>query len=543
MSKMEAVSKELLQTLWELEPVGATSMGIKGFESKLSPVDLDQRSNLLKRLVGFSDRLKDLMEKGELSASERLDAEVAIANIRVRTAEDTANQDLKINPTRYISQVNGGLHGLISREWDSKEDRIEGLRSRLQQIPNFVATARRNLIPSEIPPEWLEIAIGSAQGHQRVIDGSVRPFAKSVIGEESAFEKLCDGSVAAVSEFCQYLKEIQPVAKGQFASGRAHFERMLHNIHMIDMDTDQLKEFGESKVAEYEAALDKAAKAVDPYKHWTQQIDEFKDDHPTPETLLDSYRNEGRLAEAFVREKDLISIPACQKWTVVPVAEYSRATTPLGHMRTSPPFVEGCESALCITPIDPLASPERQKQHLRDNCYAFQRTIAFHELIPGHHLQACLAKMGSSGLRKQFHSSVFTEGWGLYTEVLMAEQGYLDEAATTLINLKNALWRAVRVVVDVGLHVSGMTLAEATRMLQQKVRMEHHMASGEAKRYTMSPTYQSSYLLGKEQIVGLRKEYQQKLGSQFTLKKFHDKLTSYGSIPVALVRREMLAGR
>lgn len=125
----------------------------------------------------------------------------------------------------------------------------------------------------------------------------------------------------------------------------------------------------------------------------------------------------------------------------------------------------------------------------------------------------------------------------------MAEQGYLDEPATTLINLRNALWRAVRVVVDVGLHAGGMSLEEATRLLQEKVRMEHHMASGEATRYTFSPTYQSSYLLGKEQILKLRSEYQQKLGEKFTLKAFHDKLTSYGSIPVALVRREMLAGR
>ena len=137
---------------------------------------------------------------------------------------------------------------------------------------------------------------------------------------------------------------------------------------------------------------------------------------------------------------------------------------------------------------------------------------------------------------------MFIEGWGLYTELLMAEQGYLSEPATNLINLKNALWRAVRVVIDVGLHVGGMTLEEATNLLMEKVRMEHHMASGEAKRYTMSPTYQSSYLLGKEQIVKLRSDYEAKLGPAYTLKGFHDKLTSYGSIPVALVRREMLAG-
>jgi uncharacterized protein (DUF885 family) len=73
--------------------------------------------------------------------------------------------------------------------------------------------------------------------------------------------------------------------------------------------------------------------------------------------------------------------------------------------------------------------------------------------------------------------------------------------------------------------------------------MERHMAFGEARRYTMSPTYQSSYLLGKEQIVSLRSEFAARAGSNYTPKSFHDKLCSYGSIPVSLIRREILAGR
>ena len=135
------------------------------------------------------------------------------------------------------------------------------------------------------------------------------PFARSVEGERDAFTKLCEKSLAAVDAFGQYLAEIRPSAKGQFASGRRHFERMLQSVHMVDMDADQLKEFGELKVAEYEDALVRAAKSIDPNKHWTELITEFKKDHPTPENLLDSYLNEGRLAEEFVRTKDLITIP------------------------------------------------------------------------------------------------------------------------------------------------------------------------------------------------------------------------------------------
>jgi uncharacterized protein (DUF885 family) len=463
--------------------------------------------------------------------------------MEVRMAQDPGSQDWKANPNWYVSQVNNGLNGLLLRGSESVENRIAAVERLLQDVPRFMEKAQHNLVVPNIPKEWIHVALQAVSGHERLIRNSIQPFVEDAVGPRPSFADLCEKSVAAVAAFGSYLEEIQPRATGSFACGRDHFERMLQLVHMVDMDAEQLREFGEQKVKEYEMALEEAAKSIDPNKHWTELIDEFKNDHPTPENLLASYLNEGRLAEQFVREKDLITVPEGQTWTVEPVPEYSRATHPLGYMRTSPPFAEDFHSALHITPIDLTASPERQKQHLRDNCYAFQRTIAFHELIPGHHLQACLAKVDVSDLRKYFRSTVFVEGWGLYTELLMAEQGYLDEPATTLINLRNALWRAVRVVVDVGLHVGGMSLEEATSLLREKVRMDHHMASGEATRYTMSPTYQSSYLLGKEQIVQLRSEYQKKLGSEFTLKRFHDKLTSYGSIPVALVRREMLAGR
>jgi uncharacterized protein (DUF885 family) len=543
MKRMDEIARGLLETLWLADPVRSSEMGVTKFDGRLPSADPDEREEISKRLSQYAAELKALLSGSTLSPDERLDAEVAAANIGVQIAKEQSLPDWKNNPDWYLSNVNAGFHVLVSREWAPAEERLEDIKSRLKEVPGFIERASKNLVPAEVPSDWIDIALGSVKGHRRLVEGSVLPFARSVEGERDAFTKLCEKSLAAVDAFGKYLAEIRPSAKGQFASGRRHFERMLQSVHMVDMDADQLKEFGELKVAEYEDALVRAAKSIDPNKHWTELITEFKKDHPAPENLLDSYLNEGRLAEEFVRTKDLITIPEGQSWTVLPVPEFSRATHPLGYMRTSPPFSDGMDSALYITPIDLTASPERQEQHLQDNCYAFQRTIAFHELIPGHHLQSCLSKIGISDLRKQFRSTVFIEGWGLYTELLMAEQGYLSEPATNLINLKNALWRAVRVVIDVGLHVGGMTLEEATNLLMEKVRMEHHMASGEAKRYTMSPTYQSSYLLGKEQIAKLRSDYEAKLGPAYTLKGFHDKLTSYGSIPVALVRREMLAGR
>ncbi|MGI6666536.1 MAG: DUF885 domain-containing protein [Bacillota bacterium] len=543
MLSQNKLSESVLDVLWSLDPVGSSHLGVTKYDGCLPPAQEDRVSEILGRLSRYAEEMDSLLKRPDLSASERLDFEFALANVRALLLKALSSPDRRNNPNWYMSAVNAGLHVLAARDWGSSQYKADRIAERLSAVPEFLEQGKRSLVPQDVPPEWIEIALASVRGHAAIIENSVRPLLESIRGGSPADRKLCEESLRAVSSFGRFLSAMAAEAKGRFASGREYFEYVLRNVHMVDMDAYTLREFGREKVREYEAMLVAAARRIDPNKHWTELITEFKRCHPTPEDLLDSYRSEVRRAEEFVRERDLISIPEGQRWSVLPTPEFSRATSPLGHMRTSPPFADGLDSVLYITPIDPAASAERQRQHLEDNCYAFQRTIAFHEVIPGHHLQSCLSKIGVSDLRKQFRSTVFVEGWGLYTEVLMAEQGYLADPATTLINLKNALWRAVRVVVDVGLHVDDMTLAEATRLLQDNVRMEHHMASGEARRYTMSPTYQSSYLLGKEQILKLRSDYQAKLGSAYTLKGFHDRLTGYGSVPVSLVRREMMAGR
>ncbi len=543
-STLERWSEELLDVIWHDDPVAASMIGITKYDKELPSVDPDIKEQFVSDLSKYAADCERLLSHGgNLSWAERLDVEATLAGLQERILAETSISEWQTNPCFYVSAINNGLHVLLSRDDSLSDELVEAVIKRIEGVPQFLETGARNLDVNKVPIEWLDIALGSVEGSKNMIDSSVRHIlCDSGIGSTSV-DGLCNKAIDALCAFACFLEQSKPLAQGSFACGRDYFEQILQRVHMVDMDVRQLEEFGRSKISEYELMLREAAKKIDGSRQWTEIISDFKKDHPSPEMLLDSYRSEVRRAEEFVTERDLVSIPKGQKWAVLPAPEFSRMTAPMGYMETSPPFSDELKSILYITPIDPNATIEQQKQHLEDNCYAFQRSIALHEVIPGHHLQSCLAKLGVSDLRKQCSFSVFIEGWGLYTELLMAEQGYLSAPATTLIYLKNALWRAVRVVIDVGLHVTGLTLEEATQLLQDKVRMERHMAFGEARRYTMSPTYQSSYLLGKEQIVSLRSEFAARAGSDYTPKSFHDKLCSYGSIPVSLIRREILAGR
>ena len=164
---------------------------------------------------------------------------------------------------------------------------------------------------------------------------------------------------------------------------------------------------------------------------------------------------------------------------------------------------------------------------------------ALHEGYPGHHLQLSVANRIESLVRRQLGTTVFIEGWALYCEEMMEEEGFLADPRNVLFRLKDQLWRACRVVIDVGLHCSGMSFDEAVDMLVGVAKLERENAAAEVRRYTKTPTQPMSYLIGKKQILELREERRAAEGRRFNLKRFHDRLLSFGSIPVAMIRTAM----
>src|SRR5450755_30015 len=119
----------------------------------------------------------------------------------------------------------------------------------------------------------------------------------------------------------------------------------------------------------------------------------------------------------------------------------------------------------------------------------------------------------------------------------MLDEGMSDDPRVRLFQLKDQLWRACRVVIDVKLHTGRMTFDEAVEMLVGVAHLEHPNAIGEVRRYTQSPTQPMSYLTGKQQILELRESQAARLGAGFDLCSFHDRLLSFGTIPVALIAR------
>jgi uncharacterized protein (DUF885 family) len=166
---------------------------------------------------------------------------------------------------------------------------------------------------------------------------------------------------------------------------------------------------------------------------------------------------------------------------------------------------------------------------------------SIHEAYPGHHLQLSAALERPTITRLLIEAPEFVEGWGMYSEQMMREQGFDATPAHRMALATDGIWRACRIVLDIRLHRGEIGTEEATAFLIEHTGFERPNAEAEVQRYTFTPTYQLSYLLGKVLILRLREDEQRRLGDRFSLRGFHDALLWTGSIPLSFHRR-FLAG-
>jgi uncharacterized protein (DUF885 family) len=228
----------------------------------------------------------------------------------------------------------------------------------------------------------------------------------------------------------------------------------------------------------------------------------------------------------------IVTVPPDERIEVVPTPDYLRNVVPFAAYFSPPKFDPNPKGIYIVTPSvgdDPNAMREHNRSSISNT--------SIHEAYPGHHLQLSVANHHPSLTRILTDAPEFVEGWGMYSEQLMREQGFDDTPNFRAALYTDAIWRACRIILDVRMHRGELTVDEATDFLVGHTRFEVANARAEVNRYTYTPTYQLSYLLGKVLLLQLRADEQNRLGPKFDLRAFHDTLLNNGSLPISFHRR------
>ena len=167
--------------------------------------------------------------------------------------------------------------------------------------------------------------------------------------------------------------------------------------------------------------------------------------------------------------------------------------------------------------------------------------VAFHEAVPGHHLQLSRLQLLTDlpALQRQRSITVFSEGWGLYAEQLAGEAGLYTDDRARLGAVSSSLMRAARLVVDTGLHAFGWSRERALEFLVEHVPMPREVLAAEIDRYVVMPGQALAYLTGQREILRIRKEAQRRLGPAFSLPAFHAAVLDHGSLPMPTLDRSI----
>jgi uncharacterized protein (DUF885 family) len=333
---------------------------------------------------------------------------------------------------------------------------------------------------------------------------------------------------------------LKPKSAGTFAIGERWMNYKLEREHMVPYTCADLEEMGRGHVARAQEQLEVEARRRDPRRSWRELIDDGRRRVPEPHWLRDAYVAEMDRARRFVLERRIAPIPPGERLEILDTPVFERALVPFAAYQAPAPFDTDTAGVLYVTPIDIRRAKDEQAGQLGAHCTPALPIIALHEGYPGHHLQLSHANRAGSRLRRIVHSDVFAEGWALYCEEMMWEQGYFTaDPLTRLFQLRDLLFRACRVVLDAALHSGRMTPQQAVDYLVEHAMLDRGVAASEVSRYCTTPTQPMSYLVGKLQILELRSEAQQKLGARFLLHDFHAALLASGTIPPALVREEL----
>jgi uncharacterized protein (DUF885 family) len=185
------------------------------------------------------------------------------------------------------------------------------------------------------------------------------------------------------------------------------------------------------------------------------------------------------------------------------------------------------------------ASDQEVQQRLESNSYASIPTTSVPEAYPGHHWHLVMAKQSGSRIRRVFRTPYFTEGWGLYAEQVMREQGFFTDPRHEMFQCEAMLFRAARIIVDTGLHIGDLSFDEAVEFMHQKANLPQPTARAEVARYCTWPTQASAYLTGCLEILRIRERFLRETGG--SLRQFHDRLGGSGALPIALAEQVALS--
>ncbi len=521
-----------IQQWFTLDPSTAVYQGDHRFDGKLPDWS---EAGLATRIAFLRSVVSDAGAYTNLSPQDAMERDNLVSYARRELFWIVDADRPHNNPDWYIT---GGLdpNVYVSREYADKPTRMRAMINFFNAVPTAAANIRANL-KTPLPASFVKYGVAGFGGFAEYYRGDARTAFADVSDPalQAQFKASSEKAGQAMADLTAWLKTQQASATQNFPMGADRFSKMLKETEMVDLPLDQIEAIGRADLKRNQEALKLACARYTPGKSIAQCFDKLNADKPKDGPVAAAAAQIPELT-AFVREKDLATIPGTEQALVRESPPYNRQNS--AYIDPPGPFEKGIPSIYYISPPDPAWSKQKQQDYIPGKNDLLFTSV--HEVMPGHFLQFLHSNRAPSWIARIFVPYAYAEGWAHYTEEMMWEAGLGNgDAGVHVGQISNALLRDCRFLSAVGMHARGMTQAQSQEMFEKECYQTEGTAEQQAARGTYDPAY-LNYTLGKLMIRKLRDDWTATRGGKAAWKSFHDTFLGFGGAPIPLIRQQMM---
>jgi hypothetical protein len=516
------------------QPTLASGLGLDGYDDRLGDFGAARWSGQALLDQQWAGRIAQL-SLPDLPVDDQVDLTLVLAELAGRSIMDDWAA-WRRDPAVYLDPCLDGVFDLWLHRLRPETALVAASVARLHHLPEVLGAARANLDAEVVPPLLVSRAVGAARGGARYF----AELLPSEVADGSMGAILASAAATAATElqdFAVFLESLETTGRGDWAIGEARYSALLRERELIAVDASELNAIGLASYDEISSQMDELAARIDPDGHgWKSVVADLATDYPTsPDAMRSAYAAACDRARDFLVQRQLVTLAPGEECRVEPSPVFQRPVLAVASY-AGPPAFSTSRTGHFFVPYPPDGeSPRGMAERLADNSHHSIPTVAVHEAYPGHHWQMTHSASSPRAVRKVLMTSYFVEGWALYAERMMYEQGFFSDPRDALCHLASRLFRAARIVVDTSLHCGDMTVDEAAAYMVDKVGLTDAVASSEVRRYCAWPTQAASYLTGSLEIEALRQRWEGE--GRGDLRAFHDAVAANPGLPTALVAK------
>ena len=559
-----------------LSPPGATLAGLHRHRDPESSAEINLDRELddyspegtAKKIRFYRETLEALeheFPEGALAEQESIDREMIAAQCRLALLDLERVRSIETNPTASVESIGTALFFPVVFEYAPAADRGGDIVARLERVPVFVDQAIAALKSSA--PIYTEVAIEENDGNRDVIQNALPGLYEKGSDLEARFQKARAPALQAIDRLGRFLSsDLKRRSTGDWRLGKALYREKFSAYFQEDLDPASVLKEAEDGIRRVRAEMLGLARPL--HDQWypghqghetmkdleartntivRETLDKIGRDHPARDQLFQAIEKDVQEIAAFLESRPILTRTRHDNLAIIETPPFLRGIYSVAGLNAAPPLEPTLKSLYYVTPIPKNWPAEKAEAKLREYNRYKLLLLSIHEALPGHYTQLEYANRVQPEwrrvLRSVYGNNAYIEGWAQYAEEVMQQQGFHDGAdpRMALTFRKEELRVLANAILDVRLHTLGMTDRQALDLMTKDTFQERPEAEGKLRRAKLSSTQLPTYFVGWQAWRRLRRDAEARADdASLDLRAFHDRVLSYGAVPMGALRRLVL---